>query len=439
MLQDDFGQDVTTQDAAALAGVNTFIHGFLRYETRSVDVLKAAGTPCALVNAYCAILHMFAEAPDAPDNAQPHLDVAYSQSQGLTDREAFTLDYVTAWIASQQSADYRPLLALGEDAVKRFAGDLVLMKLHQYHCFNVGNAPAMLRAAQAAFKKRPRVPQVHGMLAFGYEQCHWLIEAEAAARTALALEKKEPWAQHALAHVMLTQGRIEEGAHFLEGVEDTWTGLNSFMLTHLWWHRALFYLSLGRFDEALDIYDHHTLNADPSYSQDQVGAVALLTRLELSGIDIADRWIPLGELLKKRAHDAIQPFLSLHYLYGLAKAGRPEAQSVYDAMAQQPGPAWQKVALPAGRALLDHAKGDYPSAFEDMLTALPRLMDIGGSHAQRDLFEQILLDAAINSENWVAAQQMLEERRKMDPTSVPLSTLRARVNEALGLEEVGPI
>ena len=45
------------------------------------------------------------------------------------------------------------------------------------------------------------------MLAFAYEQCHLLEEAEATARYALQLLPSEPWAQHALAHVLLTRGR----------------------------------------------------------------------------------------------------------------------------------------------------------------------------------------------------------------------------------------
>ena len=57
------------------------------------------------------------------------------------------------------------------------------------------------------------------------------------------MRRKEPWAQHALAHVLLTRGRIDEGARFLEQAADTWTELNSFMVTHLWWHLTLFYLS----------------------------------------------------------------------------------------------------------------------------------------------------------------------------------------------------
>jgi ATP/maltotriose-dependent transcriptional regulator MalT len=64
------------------------------------------------------------------------------------------------------------------------------------------------------------------------------------------MRRKEPWAQHALAHVFLTRGRMDEGALFLEEVADTWSGLNSFMLSHIWWHLALFYLSQGRDAEA---------------------------------------------------------------------------------------------------------------------------------------------------------------------------------------------
>ena len=71
----------------------------------------------------------------------------------------------------------------------------------------------------------------------------------------MALCRKEPWAHHALAHVMLTQGRITEGAQFMASVSDTWTGLNSFMVTHNWWHQALFLLEQDRHAEVLALYD----------------------------------------------------------------------------------------------------------------------------------------------------------------------------------------
>ena len=54
---------------------------------------------------------------------------------------------------------------------------------------------------------------------------------------------------------------------------------------------------------------------------------------------------------------------------------------------------WQGVALPASRGLLAHARRDWSLAVASLGQALPRLMVIGGSHAQRDLFEQIYQDA----------------------------------------------
>ncbi len=175
----------------------------------------------------------------------------------------------------------------------------------QYFEFNRGNSADMLRIALKAGGANDDVPYVHGMKAFGYEQCHLLEEAESAARSALAMRCKEPWAQHALAHVFLTRGRIDEGARFLQESAHSWSGLNSFMLTHLWWHLALFYLSQGRGDQALDLYDRHCWGIAKNYSQDQIGAVSLLARLEIAGVDVGARWDDLGDHLAARATDTI--------------------------------------------------------------------------------------------------------------------------------------
>jgi hypothetical protein len=65
--------------------------------------------------------------------------------------------------------------------------------------------------------------------------------------------------------------------------------------------------------------------------------------------------------------------------------------------------------------------------------AMPRMVEAGGSHAQRDLFEQIWLDAAIKSGRSVFAQQMLEQRRGHDPDGVPVNAALATVYTDLGL------
>jgi hypothetical protein len=62
----------------------------------------------------------------------------------------------------------------------------------------------------------------------------------------------------------------------------------------------------------------------------------------------------------------------------------------------------------------------------------PLLTEIGGSHAHRDLFVQLLLYAHLKLGNLAIAQQMLEMRRTWDPDGVPVKRALALVNERLG-------
>jgi hypothetical protein len=297
-----------------------------------------------------------------------------------------------------------------------------------------------LRVALAALPAASDVPHLHGMLAFAWEQCHLLEEAEGAARRALTMTRKEPWAHHALAHVMLTQGRIHEGHRFLAEVSDSWVGLNSFMVTHNWWHQALFALELDAHDEALALHDAQVWGVDRDYSQDQVNAISLLARLELSGVDVGIRWHDLADHLMARVHDQVLPFLDMQYLYGLARAGRPEAdtllRNIEDHAVCAPAasrPAWQRVCVPASRGLLAHARGDWARAADELGQALPRMTGIGGSHAQRDLFSQVYLDALVRSGNLAGAQHALQPLVNAQPESLRLKRQVAAVHAGLRL------
>ena len=438
MQHDTLGNPVTAMRDATLRAVDHFVEGFLAYETRAEGILPAADADPqnCLANVYAGLLWMFLEAPDAASHASKYLAAAERAAPEATPREQLNTALLRAWVAD----DLPETLSLCERISDQFPRDLVVVKTHQYFEFNRGNSPEMLRVALKVLARNADIAYVHGMAAFGYEQCHLLDEAEVAARTALDLRRREPWAQHALAHVLLTRGRIDEGARFLETMEDTWTGLNSFMSTHIWWHLALFYLSQGREAKVLEIYDRHCWGIAKNYSQDQIGAVSLLARMELAGIDVGGRWQDLGEYLAARAHDTVLPFLTMQYLYGLTRAGRAEADallwSVRDAANEAPWYArevWREVALPACEGLYAHAQGQFDAAWRHLSAATPRMIEAGGSHAQRDLFEQILTDAALKSGRRAQAQQMLELRRASDPDGVPVNSALADVYAKLGL------
>lgn len=438
MPHDYLGNPLALQRESTLRSIDDFIEGYLAYETRAERILKTADADpgSCMANVYAGMLWMLLEAPDAPARAQKYLVAAERSCGGASRREQMNVAVLRAWVDS----DLEKTLRLCDQLSDEFPRDLAIVKTHQYFEFNRGNSPEMLRAALKVGAQNSDVPQIYGMKAFGYEQCHLLDEAESEARAGLAMLRKEPWAQHALAHVFLTRGQIDSGALFMEDASDTWSDLNSFIFTHLWWHLALFYLSQGRENEALKLYDEHCWGISKSYSQDQVGAISLLARFEIAGIDVGPRWEDLAEHLAARAHDTVQPFLTLQYLYGLARARRPEAQTLlqfvreYAVLAPEfIRRAWQEVALPGCEGVYAYARGDYELAWQRLSIAIPRMTEVGGSHAQRDLFEQILLDAALKSGRWSGAQHLLELRRAADPNGVPLNTSLALVYGKLGL------
>lgn len=440
MWTDCLGNPVTLDGPSALAALNDFVEGFLASEARAVNVLAAAEHDASpILQACAAAVHMFAESSDAPAHAAPFLARAEASASAATPRERRFIAAVAAWAAGEIPR----ALALHEEQAREFPRDLASLKLAHYHLFNRGDSPGMLRLALCALPAAADVPYLHGMLAFAWEQCHFLEQAETAARRGIAMRRKEPWAHHALAHVMLTQGRIREGHAFLQDVSPTWTGLNSFMVTHNWWHQALFALELEAHGEVLQLFDRQVWGVAKDYSQDQINAVSLLARLELAGVDVGERWQDLAGYLARRLGDHVLPFLDLQYLYGLARAGRAEADTLLanierhaQRVPDHERAAWQRVCLPAGRGLLAHARGEWKRAVDELGLALPRLAEIGGSHAQRDLFAQIHLDAMLRDGQLAGVQHALQQQLRGQPESARLKRQAAQLYAALGLPSV---
>jgi hypothetical protein len=435
MTTDYLGNPISTGDAATLAAIDSFAAGFLACESHAADIVRvAAASDAALVNAYAGALCMLMESPRGTPRARSFLGKAEAAA-GANAREQAVAAFLRAWI----DGDTPTATALSAAIVAEWPRDLVMAKLNQYLAFNVGDHATMLRVAGGAAAASADVPQAHGMLAFALEEADRLAEAEAAAARALAMTEREPWAQHAMAHVMLALGRVDEGAAFMATASATWTGLSSFMMTHNWWHLALFHLSQGRGEAVLSLYDDYCWAGDRDYSQDQVGAVSLLARLEFAGVDVGDRWADLAAHLAARGPDAELPFLSLQYLYGLARAGRPEAASVLAAIRRRAVDAppsgrraWAEVATPAAEGIAAYLAGDAAAAIRNLGPVLPRMIEIGGSHAQRDLFEQIHLAALLAGERWAEAKVALQRRRAFDPDGAPLNRALASVCDALG-------
>lgn len=435
-MQDILGNAITVQTAQDLQAVNDFIEGFLGYNQCILTVLATAETSQnGLVHIYAGLLWMLSETGDIPQAAQQHAQKARAAT-GLNAREQLLLQTLTLWLQSDMAGVRQTLQTL----LSQWPGDLVALKIHQYDDFNNGRFLEMLRITELCHSAAASNAHFQGMRAFAFEQCHLFDHAEEAARQALALDPQEAWAQHALAHIMLTQGRIEEGVSFLSAHTQEWGRLTSFLYTHLWWHKALFHISLGQQPVALAIYDEHCWARDRTFSQDQAGAVSLLLRLELTGVAIGTRWQDLSIYLVPRQQDVSQPFLTLHYLYGLLRAHKPEGDVLLNAIRHAAAQtksshhaAWHEVGIALAEALAAHAQERYEGVLPLLDPVMGRIAQIGGSHAQRDLFEQVALDAMLRTGKNSRAQQLLETRRLTTPYDVPTNTALAALYEQSGL------
>ena len=87
---------------------------------------------------------------------------------------------------------------------------------------------------------------------------------------------------------------------------------------------------------------------------------------------------------------------------------------------------WIEVGIPTAAGLVAHAQADYETAAVKLSEVRAKLWKIGGSHAQRDLFEQVLLDARLRAGHWDAAKRMLEQHKQWEPES-PLLVSRLKV------------
>ena len=93
-----------------------------------------------------------------------------------------------------------------------------------------------------------------GQYGFALGECGHYDEAVDAARRSLALNPKNLWAAHTLAHVYADTKNDEKGAAFL----GPWIGdfdPRAPMFGHTSWHLALFELGRGRHERAMEIYE----------------------------------------------------------------------------------------------------------------------------------------------------------------------------------------
>jgi tetratricopeptide (TPR) repeat protein len=297
--------------------------------------------------------------------------------------------------------------------------DALAMKLVQGIHFMMGRPLEMRSSVEGVLKHwddHPAKGYLLGCHAFTLEETGEYERAELMGRKGIELAPDDAWGLHAVAHVYDMTARAGEGLKWLEGREASWAHCNNFRY-HVWWHKALMHLDIGNYAEALELYDRDIRADKTDDYRDIANAASLLSRLDLEGVDVGQRWTELADLSEKRASDGCLAFADLHYMLSLCGGERQDAAvGLISRMSKAKSELCETqriIAHPGlrlARGMHAFASGEYANAWLNLRDARSDLQAIGGSHAQRDVFQRVCIEAAIRGGYLDAAEGLLSER-----------------------------
>jgi len=341
---------------------------------------------------------------------------------GGTERERLLCQALRAFGTHDQAGAIE-LLSLSMQAHPQC---LLSMKLHHALCFMNGRIVDMRIATERSLGKvDPNLPGhsfLVGCHAFALEESHEYRAAERMAERALAENTNDPWTYHALIHVWTMQDRTREGLVAVRQQSGRFPGANNFV-AHLAWHHALFAVAEGELDEALSIYDAEVVRPLARDYRDLANCASLLFRLERAGCAVGERWQTLADWSLRREGDHLLAFADLHQLLALLGAGRLEAARTYvramrtAAMLRLDGAALvtRAVGLPTAEGLVALYAGDGQTALRRLQPLAGRTGQLGGSEAQRELFEMFVIEAALAARQDEAAQGLIVQQLARRP------------------------
>lgn len=411
-----FGNPLATLDEALAEDADFAAAHALRAD---LAVMSSEHGALPLIQESVAAFERLGDRATARERA--HVGAAESWAQGRFDRAA----HLYGTIAVEHPRD---LIAIqSAHIIDFYLGDSILLRDH---------------VAQALPYWSDEVPgygYLLGMYAFGLEETANYARAEDVGRHALSLNPRDPWAVHAVQHVLEMQGRIHDGVEWLNATSPDWS--DSALAFHNWWHLALHHLELGDIPSALGIYDRLVHPKETTIALELVDASQLLARIQLRGGAVGTRWAELADCWSRTAEGGFYVFNDLHALLAHAFAGREQdTRRMLSALERSAAGSGanarnvRAVGLPIALAIVAMAEGRPGDALEQLLPVRSRSYRIGGSHAQRDLVQLTVIGAALAAGNGRVARALAAERTEQKPASPHNWRLTARALEAQGAD-----
>ena len=254
-----------------------------------------------------------------------------------------------------------------------------------------------------------------GQYAFAHHETNQPEKAMDLATRSLEGNPQNAVASHSVTHSYFEQGDAFNGGRWLGDWLDGFDRRASYN-THLSWHLALFELAQGKYSQALDLYETHIRPGVQARNLANLqDAASLLWRLQIySGQEPDKPWDEVREMALPAADGPGAAFRDCHAALAFAGAGDAEStQKLVDrlkAQGEKGDDLSREMTMPIALGAAAFVAGDYDEAADLMGPTYPMLARIGGSHAQREVFEDTLLETYIRAGRYDEAKAMLDER-----------------------------
>lgn len=427
MVRDAQNHDLTGATAEAAISIDAAVRAYtLAYgdPVAHFDAARSAAPGCAMAELGKVWLLVISNDPTNVATARSAVERLGALAMNERERAHFAaLEHAAAgrWATAVAVLDrhlmHAPFDLMAHQTVMRLEGFL-----GRFHL----TAGRTARALPVWSKDQPGYGILYSFYGFGLEELGDYARAEDVSRHAAQLEPHGYWPHHAVSHVLEMTGRPAEGLKWMAEREPLWSGKENSNRVHIHWHKALFHVELGEYAAALALLDGPIRATLRPVGTNLCNATALMWRLEMVGLVAGERWKDFAALWQGRANGATSVFNDIHCAVTMLRAGddagfaKLRAAMVETSSAgTEQSPTWREIGLPVVDGLREFTRGDYATTVAHLLPARLNLERMGGSHAQRDIVDWTLTEAAIRARLRDVAVALANERLSIRPESAP--------------------
>ena len=406
-MKDKFGLEHSHASEEAINAFNHYAQQIIAFGKDFDPLLEAVQNHPGSIMLQLAAAHywIYSQEKRSICNCQVFLDAAQKLLNQANERERWYFEITQLWLNN----NYPEAIIQAEKFLVKMPEDLLMAAIIQFFYFCGGQyfyGKRFKKTMDAIESHHQNNADYYAMQSFSHELSEDYDEAIMLAEKSLSIDENTPWAHHSLAHAYIMQGETEKGISAIAPYANTWQNFCRPVHLHNAWHLALFRLDNNETESALALYDNQIWGVNPESVQEQIDAIALLWRMHIVGENVGQRWEDLKPYIKGRTEDLINPFLSAHFVYALARVGEEdEARELLANAAkfadQQEGElkrVWFEVGLRVLEFVLSYATKNYSnSIYQSRALIESEFYCIGGSDAQDDLFCQTYMSSLVKT------------------------------------------